>query len=438
MHYDVLITGAGLYGCTMARELADYGMRVLVIDKRPHVGGNAYTRNVRGIQVHEYGAHIFHTDDREVWAFVSRFARFNRYVNSPLAVFGDELYNLPFNMNTFSRMWNIRTPEEAREIISAQAHEAVRHILAKRAGVTPDAVTDEEIAAFEPGNLEEQGLALAGYDVFDKLIRGYTEKQWGRTCRDLPAFIIRRVPLRFTYDNNYFDSTYQGIPVGGYTRMCERMLGTGTFREEEEDAPDPGKPKREITVRLNTAFDKLIALENGLPVDTVTAEAKAAFAKSDYTPVKYATVEGDTVGHIVYTGQIDAFFDYRFGALEYRSLRFEEEDLPDVDNYQGNAVVNYTSADVPYTRIVEHKHFEFGKGAGTVITREYPDVFDEGKEPYYPVNDEKNNALYARYLELAETLPNVMFGGRLGRYRYYDMDQVVRAALDDVSTIIVK
>ena len=416
MHYDVLIAGAGLYGCTMARELADRGMRVLVIDKRPHVGGNAYTRNVRGIQVHEYGAHIFHTNDAEVWAYVNRFARFNRYVNSPLAVFGDELYNLPFNMNTFSKMWNIRTPDEARAIISAQANEAVRNILANRNGVTPDAVTDEEIAAFEPENLEEQGIALAGYDVFDKLIRGYTEKQWGRACRDLPAFIIRRVPLRFTYDNNYFGSDYQGIPEGGYTRMCERMLRTLPNGRDANSLETDGI----LEVKLDTPYEEFVELsEAGLPAQD----------KSDRTK-PYRAVNGDTFSHIVFTGRIDTFFDYKFGTLEYRSLRFEKEDMPDVDNYQGNAVVNYTAADVPYTRIIEHKHFEFGKGQGTVITREYPDAYEKGKEPYYPVNDEKNNALYARYLSYAKDFPRITFGGRLGAYQYYNMDQVIRAALD--------
>lgn len=357
--YDYLIVGAGFFGAVFAREMTDRGRKCLVIDRRPHIGGNCYTERVEGINVHRYGAHIFHTSDREIWEYVNRFARFNNFVNSPVAVYGDELYNLPFNMNTFSRMWGITTPAEAKEIIAKQIAEL--HIT-------------------EPKNLEEQALSLVGTDVYQKLVRGYTEKQWGRKCSELPAFIIKRLPLRFTYDNNYFSDRYQGIPEGGYTQIFERIL-------------------EGIDVRLNT----------------------------DYNDIRDKKIAEKTV----FCGCIDEFFGYRFGELEYRSVRFENEVLS-TDNYQGNAVVNYTSADIPYTRIIEHKHFEFGRQEKTVISREYPAEWHSGIEPYYPVNDERNTALYARYAVLAESRPDVIFGGRLGQYKYYDMDKVIRSALDIV------
>ena len=363
--YDYLIVGAGLYGAVFARELTDRGKRCLVIDRRNHIAGNVYTETLSGIQVHKYGAHIFHTSDKEVWDYVNRFAEFNNYINSPVAIYGDELYNLPFNMNTFSKMWGVRTPAEARAKIAEQ--------------VATLGITD-------PQNLEEQALSLVGTDVYTKLVKGYTEKQWGRDCRDLPAFIIKRLPCRFTYDNNYFRDRWQGIPMGGYTAMVEKMLSG-------------------IEVRLNTDYSRL------------TAE----------TP--------NIAKHTVYTGCIDEFFGYRLGALQYRSVRFETEELP-TDNYQGNAVVNYTHRDVPYTRIIEHKHFEFGTQPTTVISREYPAEWKPGLEPYYPINDSENNALYARYRELAQTRPDVIFGGRLGQYRYYDMDKVIRAALDDLAALL--
>ncbi len=357
--YDYLIVGAGLFGAVFAHEMAARGKRCLVIDRRNHIAGNIYTKEVEGIQVHEYGAHIFHTSDREVWEYVNRFAEFNNYVNSPVAVYGDELYNLPFNMNTFSKMWGIRTPAEAQRIIAEQI---------------------ADLGIGEPRNLEEQALKLVGRDVYEKLIKGYTEKQWGRPCHELPAFIIKRLPLRFRYDNNYFNDRYQGIPMGGYTAIAEKLLAGAD-------------------VRLGVDYAELIAKEPEIAKKTV------------------------------YTGQIDEFFGYCFGALEYRSVRFETEAL-DCENYQGNAVVNYTAADVPYTRIIEHKHFEFGTQPKTVISREYSAEWSVGAEPYYPVNNEKNNALYERYRERAKTRPDVIFGGRLGLYRYFDMDKVIRAALD--------
>lgn len=356
--YDYLIVGAGLYGVTFARHAADNGKKCLVIDRRSHIGGNIYTENIEGINVHRYGAHIFHTSDKAVWDYVNRFAEFNRYTNSPMARYGDEIYNLPFNMNTFSRLWNIRTPDEAREIIERQR---------KEAGIT------------EPKNLEEQALSLVGRDIYEKLVRGYTEKQWGRPCRELPSFIIKRLPVRFTYDNNYFNDLYQGIPAGGYTAMIEKMLDG-------------------IEVRLNTDYFD-------------SREELSALAEK-----------------VLFTGMIDRYFDYRFGELEYRSLRFETEVL-ECDNYQGNAVVNYTEYKVPYTRIIEHKHFEFGTQPKTVITKEYPAAWKQGDEPYYPVNDDKNNALYEKYKSLAENEKNVIFGGRLGLYKYMDMHHVVAAAL---------
>lgn len=369
MHYDYLIAGAGLFGAVFAHEMHKHGRKVLVVEKRDHIAGNIYTEKVMGINVHRYGAHIFHTSDEEVWNYVNQYARFNHYVNSPVAVYRDELYNLPFNMNTFSRMWNIKTPKEAKEIIAKQTGEF--------AGITPQ-------------NLEEQALQLAGRDVYEKLVKGYTEKQWGRDCKDLPAFIIRRLPLRFTYDNNYFNDRFQGIPEGGYTQIVEKLL---------EDIP----------------------VLTGVSLQEYQTANAARTAD-----------EQDSWDRLLYTGMIDEYYHYRLGTLEYRSLRFETEELPEEDNYQGNAVVNYTEREVPYTRIIEHKHFEFQTGEGTVITREYPTTWKKGDEPYYPINDEKNGALYAQYAELAKKEANVLFGGRLGQYKYYDMDKVIRSALDMV------
>ena len=369
MHYDYLIAGAGLFGAVFAHEMHKQGRKVLVVEKRDHIAGNIYTEKVMGINVHRYGAHIFHTSDEEVWNYVNQYARFNHYVNSPVAVYRDELYNLPFNMNTFSRMWNIKTPKEAKEIIAKQTGEF--------AGITPQ-------------NLEEQALQLAGRDVYEKLVKGYTEKQWGRDCKDLPAFIIRRLPLRFTYDNNYFNDRFQGIPEGGYTQIVEKLL---------EDIP----------------------VLTGVSLQEYQTANAARTAD-----------EQDSWDRLLYTGMIDEYYHYRLGMLEYRSLRFETEELPEEDNYQGNAVVNYTEREVPYTRIIEHKHFEFQTGEGTVITREYPATWKKGDEPYYPINDEKNGALYAQYAELAKKEANVLFGGRLGQYKYYDMDKVIRSALDMV------
>ena len=362
--YDYLIVGAGLYGAVFARELTQRGKSCLVIDRRNHIAGNIYTEKMAGINVHKYGAHIFHTSDREVWEYVNQFAEFNNYVNSPLAVYRDELYNLPFNMNTFSKMWGIRTPKEARQMIERQVAEL---------GIT------------EPQNLEEQALSLVGTDVYTKLIKGYTEKQWGRDCRELPAFIIRRLPCRFTYDNNYFNDRWQCIPIGGYTQMVEKML-----------------------------------------------EGADVLLQTDYFDLIWEQPE---IAHTtVYTGCIDEFFGYRLGALKYRSVRFETEELPE-ENYQGNAVVNYTDREVPYTRVIEHKHFEFGKQPTTVISREYSAEWKPGLEPYYPVNDAENSALYAQYQQLAAQQENVIFGGRLGQYRYYDMDKVIRAAMDEVKKL---
>ena len=356
--YDYLIVGAGLYGAVMAHELTKEGKSCLVIDKRDHIAGNVYCEEIEGIHVHRYGAHIFHTSDKKVWEYVNQFAEFNHYINSPVAVYKDELYNLPFNMNTFSKMWGIRTPREAKEMIEKQVAQS---------GIK------------EPKNLEEQALSLGGRDIYEKLIKGYTEKQWGRDCKDLPAFIIRRLPFRFTYDNNYFNDRYQGIPIGGYTAMVEKML------EGSE-------------VRTGVDF---FALRKAEP---------------------------DIAEKTIFTGMIDEYFDYCLGALEYRSVRFETEVL-DCDNYQGCAVVNYTDREIPYTRIIEHKHFEFGTQKKTVISREYSSEWQRGMEPYYPVNDEKNTRLYEEYKKLAEKEENVIFGGRLGDYKYYDMDKVVACAL---------
>ena len=356
--YDYLVVGAGLYGAVFAHEAMQKGKKVMVVDKRPHIAGNIYTEDVNGIRVHRYGAHIFHTSDKKVWDYVNRFAEFNNYINSPIARYHDELYNLPFNMNTFSKMWGIATPAEAKKIIHDQI---------------------EDLHITEPKNLEEQALSLVGRDVYEKLIKGYTEKQWGRPCTELPAFIIRRLPLRFVYDNNYFNDRYQGIPIGGYTQIVEKLL----------DGAD---------VRLNCDFRK-------------NREELEAMAD-----------------RILYTGQIDQYYDYKLGVLEYRSVRFETEEL-DTDNFQGNAVVNYTAREVPYTRIIEHKHFEFGKQDHTIISREYSSEWKKGDEPYYPVNNARNNALYEEYRKLAQSETRVRFGGRLGAYKYYDMDKVIAAAL---------
>ena len=368
-HFDYLVVGAGLFGSVFSHEMKRNGRSCLVIDKREHIGGNIYTSLRRGIPIHEYGAHIFHTSNPQVWEYVNRFAEFNHFINSPMAVYREEIYNLPFNMNTFSKLWGIKTPEEAKAMIQKQI---------------------QDMGIGEPSNLEEQALALAGRDVYEKLIKGYTEKQWGRPCTELPVFIIKRVPLRFTYDNNYFTDRYQGIPIGGYTAIIEKML-------------------EGIQVRLHTDYRSFVRQQQD-----ASAEG------------------GDFISYdkVLYTGMIDEYFDYSLGSLEYRSLRFETEDLPEVSNYQGNAVINYTEKEIPYTRIIEHKHFEFGKGEGTVITREYPAAWTPGEEPYYPVNDEKNNRLFAEYQKLAQKEKKVLFGGRLGQYRYYDMDKVLRAALD--------
>ena len=371
MHYDYLVVGAGLYGSVFAHEMHEKGRRVRVIDRREHIAGNIYTEEVAGIQVHRYGAHIFHTSDRKIWDYVNRFAEFNHYTNSPVARYRDELYNLPFNMNTFSRMWGIVTPQEAKQKIAEQIADL---------GIT------------EPKNLEEQALSLVGRDVYEKLVKGYTEKQWGRDCRELPAFIIKRLPLRFTFDNNYFNDRYQGIPVEGYTAMVEAML-------------------RGVEVKTGTDYR-----------DFVTEEEQDG-------NILVRDREGNSYDRVVYTGMIDEYFEYSLGHLEYRSLRFETETLSDCDNYQGNAVVNYTEREIPYTRIIEHKHFEFGTQPDTVITREYPAAWQEGEEPYYPINNEKNDALFARYQALAKKRPHVIFGGRLGHYRYYDMQKVIANAI---------
>jgi UDP-galactopyranose mutase len=359
MKYDYLVVGAGLYGAIFAYEAKKKGKTCLVIDKRGHIAGNIYCENTKGINVHKYGAHIFHTSDKKVWEYVNQFAEFNNYINSPVARYKDELYNLPFNMNTFSKMWNIVTPQEAKDKIAAQ-------------------IADLNIT--EPQNLEEQALSLVGKDVYEKLIKGYTEKQWGRDCKELPAFIIKRLPLRFIYDNNYFNDRYQGIPIGGYNQIVEKML-------------------EGIEVRLSTDY-----LSNREEFDAIADK-------------------------IIYTGMIDQFYDYKLGVLEYRSVRFETEEL-DMENYQGNAVVNYTEREVPYTRIIEHKHFEFGNQPTTIISKEYSSEWVKGDEPYYPVNNDKNNELYQQYKELSEKEQKVIFGGRLGGYKYYDMDKVIVAALE--------
>ncbi|RBR37183.1 UDP-galactopyranose mutase [Enterococcus cecorum] len=361
--YDYLVVGAGLFGAVFAHEAALKGKKVKVIEKRDHIAGNIYTKEMEGIQVHMYGAHIFHTSDKEIWDYVNQFAEFNRYTNSPIANYKGEIYNLPFNMNTFNKLWGVITPEEAQAKIEEQ-----RAVLGGK----------------RPENLEEQAISLVGTDIYEKLIKHYTEKQWEKPCVDLPAFIIRRLPVRLTYDNNYFNDTYQGIPIGGYTQIVEKML-------DHEN----------IDVEVNVDF----------------------FANKE----KYL----EEFPKIVFTGMIDEFFDYKLGELEYRSLRFETETL-DTENYQGNAVVNYTDSETPYTRVIEHKHFEFGKQDKTIITREYSKTWKKGDEPYYPVNNSKNNDLYAQYRKLAEEQEKVIFGGRLGQYRYYDMHQVIAAALQCV------
>ena len=359
MKYDYLVVGAGLYGAVFAHEAKEKGKSVLVIDKRDHIAGNVYTEEIEGINVHKYGAHIFHTNNKKVWEYITQFAEFNRFTNSPVANYKGELYSLPFNMYTFNKMWGVVTPQEAAEKIEEQR---------KAAGIT------------EPKNLEEQAISLVGTDIYEKLVKGYTEKQWGRPCNELPAFIIKRLPVRLTFDNNYFNALYQGIPIGGYTKMVEKLLDG-------------------IEVRLGENY-----LEKKAEYDALAER-------------------------IIYTGAIDAYFDYRLGALEYRSVRFENEVL-DMPNFQGNAAVNYTDAETPWTRIIEHKWFEFGDQPKTVISREYSSEWKVGDEPYYPVNDEKNGKLYAEYKKLAEAENKVIFGGRLGEYKYYDMDAVIASALE--------
>lgn len=360
-HYDYLVVGAGLYGAVFAYEAKKRGKEVLVIDRRDHKGGNIYCEDVNGINVHKYGAHIFHTSNKKVWEYVNRFAEFNRYTNSPVANYKGELYNLPFNMNTFNKMWGVITPQEAAAKIEEQR---------KEAGIT------------EPKNLEEQAISLVGKDIYEKLIKGYTQKQWGRKCTELPSFIIKRLPVRLTFDNNYFNDLYQGIPMGGYNVIIDKMLDG-------------------VEVELGTDY----------------------LANKD----KYENI----ADKIIFTGPIDEFYDYCFGPLEYRSVRFETEELP-VENYQGNAVINYTDEETPYTRIIEHKHFEFGTQPTTVISKEYSAEWKVGDEPYYPVNNDKNAALYQKYLDKSKEENKVIFGGRLGEYKYYDMDKVIESALNFV------
>ena len=367
MKYDYLIVGSGLFGSIFAYEANKRGKKVLVIDKRSNIAGNIYTENKDGINVHKYGAHIFHTSNKEVWDYINQFAEFNRYTNSPVARYKNELYNMPFNMNTFNKLWGVVTPEEAQAKIEQEK---------KEAGIT------------EPKNLEEQAISLVGKTIYEKLVKGYTEKQWGRKCTELPSFIIKRLPVRFIYDNNYFNDKYQGIPMGGYTQIIEKMLDG-------------------IEVKLNYDY-----FEHKQELDNIAEK-------------------------IVFTGPIDKYYDYKFGELEYRSLRFEEEEL-NIQNYQGNAVVNYTEYEVPFTRIIEHKHFTYGTQPDTVITREYPKTWSKGDEPYYPMNDEKNLKLYEKYADLAAKEGNVIFGGRLGMYKYYDMDDTIEAALNCVQAELAK
>jgi UDP-galactopyranose mutase len=358
MIYDYLIVGAGLFGSVFAYEAKKRGKKCLVIDRRDHIGGNAYTRKIEGINVHKYGPHIFHTSKEEIWKYINKFAAFNNFINSPIAVYKDEIYNLPFNMNTFNKMWGVRTPKEAQEKILSQ-------------------IADLNIV--EPGNLEEQALALVGPDIYNILIKGYTEKQWGKACTDLPASIIKRLPVRFTYNNNYFNDYYQGIPIGGYTQIFESLL-------------------KDVEVKLQVDYKKFIANTH------------------------------DSFRKIIYTGAIDEFYEYKFGRLEYRSLKFVEE-IVQCDNFQGNAVVNYTDKGIPYTRIIEHKHFEYGKQPVTIITYEYPIDPKDTNELYYPMNDYINNELYKKYQELALKDKNIIFNGRLGSYKYYNMDNVIEEAL---------
>ncbi|HDR8146174.1 MULTISPECIES: UDP-galactopyranose mutase [Bacillus cereus group] len=357
--YDYLIVGAGLFGAVFAHEASKKGKKCLVIDKRKHIGGNVYTENIEGINVHKYGAHIFHTNNKKIWDYVNDFVEFNRYTNSPVANFKGEIYNLPFNMNTFNKLWGVITPQEAMQKIEEQKREA---------------------KITEPKNLEEQAISLVGTDIYEKLIKGYTEKQWGRSATELPSFIINRLPVRFTYDNNYFNDKYQGIPIGGYNVIIEKML-------------------KNSEVRLGIDF-----FENRKELEGMAQK-------------------------IVFTGMIDQFFEYKHGVLEYRSLQFENETLSNTDNYQGNAVVNYTDRETPYTRIIEHKHFEFGSQEKTVITKEYPSEWKPGDEPYYPINNKKNTELYRKYKELADKEDDVIFGGRLATYKYYDMHQIIGSAL---------
>ena len=365
MHYDYILVGAGLFNATLANIFASKGKKCLVVEKRSHIAGNIYTENLDGINVHKYGAHIFHTDNKAVWDFVNQFAVFNRYTNCPVANFNGEIFNMPFNMNTFNKIWpDVITPEQAKKRVSEQA--------AEMAGKTPQ-------------NLEEQAISLVGRDIYERLVKGYTQKQWGRACTELPPSIIKRLPVRFIYDNNYFNDLYQGIPVGGYTQMVQKMLS-------------------DVEVRLNCDF-----LKNRKELENMADK-------------------------IIYTGMMDEFFDYCFGELEYRSLRFETQKL-ECENFQGNAVVNYTDSKTPYTRIIEHKHFEFGKQSVTYITKEYPAAWKRGDEPYYAMNDEKNNALYAKYSELAQKQNKVIFGGRLGMYKYFDMDDTIAAAFELAKTL---
>ncbi len=363
--YDYVIVGAGLFGATFAYEMTKKGKKCLVVDRRNHIGGNIYCKNINGINVHQYGAHIFHTSDKEIWNYVNQFAEFNNYVNSPIANYKGELYNLPFNMNTFSKLWNVQTPEQAKQKIEEQK---------------------QEYGVENPSNLEEQAISLVGKDIYEKLVKEYTEKQWGRDCKDLPSFIIKRLPVRFTFDNNYFNDRYQGIPIGGYNVIIEKML-------------------EKCDVELNVDY-----LKEREKYDSMAEK-------------------------ILYTGMIDEFFNYQLGNLEYRSLKFENEVYEDIDNYQGVAVMNYTSHEQAYTRIIEHKHFEFNSCKGTIITKEYPKDWKLGDEAYYPVNDEKNMKLFEQYQELAKKYPNILFGGRLGNYKYYDMDKVIKASLDLVANI---
>lgn len=364
--YKYLIVGSGLYGSVIAHELAkDSNNNILVIDKRPHIGGNIYCENIDDIYVHKYGAHIFHTSNKEIWNYVNQFVEFNNYVNSPIANYKGQLYNMPFNMNTFTKIWSdVKTPEDAKAKIESQ-----------------------RLKTNNPQNLEEQAKCLVGNDIYEKLVKGYTEKQWGRDCKNLPAFIIKRLPLRFTFDNNYFNDRYQGIPINGYTELIEKVLSA-----------------KNIDVLTNISFDEL-KQKNDIKFD-----------------------------HIIYTGMIDEYYNYKFGKLEYRSLRFESEKL-EIENYQGVAVMNFTDRTPEYTRIIEHKHFNFGKQPVTIITREYPEEWKPGKEPYYPVNDAKNNDIYQQYKSLADSDKNVFFGGRLGKYKYYDMDKIIAEALNDIAEI---